>query len=99
MKWSLRWLAGTKHFPESKTLSRIQNTSRILGRVLNSGKSFGFWEVFLDSGKSFGFWEVFLDSGTCLDSGKCFVPTNHGRSLFLIGGVELKGGSLEGSHR
>ena len=51
----------------------------VLGSVLDSGKCFGFWEVFLDSGKCFGFWEVFLDSGKCfwilgsvLDSGKCF---------------------------
>ena len=50
----------------------------ILGSVLDSGKCFGFWVVFLDSGKwfwilgsvldsgkCFGFWEVFLDSGKC----------------------------------
>ena len=49
--------------------------------VLNSGKCFGFWEVFLDSGKCFwilgsvfGFWEVFLDSG------KCFVLMSHRRT-------------------
>ena len=28
--------------------------------------------MFLDSGKCFGFWDVFLDSGMFLDSGKCF---------------------------
>ena len=67
----LPWLVGTKHVPESKTLPRIQNISSagtcfwILGRVLDSGKCFGFREVFwnlgrvLDSGKCFGFWEVF----------------------------------------
>ena len=68
----LPWLVGTKHFPESKSISqnpktrpRNQNSSSsgtcfwILGSVL------GFWEVFLDSGKCFGFWEVFLDSGQC----------------------------------
>ena len=38
-----------KYFPESKTLPRIQ----ILGCVLDSGKSFGFWDVFLESGKCF----------------------------------------------
>ena len=43
---NLPWLIGTKHFPESKTRSRIQNF-------------FGFWEVFwilgsvLDSGTCF----------------------------------------------
>ena len=54
-----------------------------LGRVLDSGSVFGFWEVFwilgrvLDCRKCFGFWEVFFDSGAC------FVPTNH--RLFVIG--------------
>ena len=71
---------------------------RILGRVLDSGMCFGFWEVFwvlgrvLDSGKCFGFRDVFLDSGTCfwilgrvLDSGTCFVPTSH-RRMFMFSG-------------
>ena len=41
------------------------------------GSVFGFWEVFLDSGKCFGFWEVFWILGSDLDSGKCFVPMGH----------------------
>ena len=41
--------------------------------VLDSGKCFGFWEVFWILGSVCGFWEVFVDSGTCLDSGKCFL--------------------------
>ena len=38
----------------------------ILGSVLNSGKCFGFWEVFLNSEKCFGFPEVFLIFGSVL---------------------------------
>ena len=58
--------------------------------VLDSGKCFGFWEVFwilgsvLDSGKCFWILGSVLDSGKCfwivgsvLDSGKCFVPMGH----------------------
>ena len=54
---------------------------------MDSGKCFGFWDIFFASGKCFGFWDVFLDSGKCfgfwdvfLDSGKCFIPASHGRS-------------------
>ena len=61
------------------------------GRVLDSGKCFWilwmcfeFWEMFLESGTCFGFWEVFLESGTCLDSGKCFVLTNHRRFTCIV---------------
>ena len=39
----------------------------ILGSVLDSGKCFVVWEVFLDSDKCFEFREVF-----CMDSGKCY---------------------------
>ena len=42
-KFKFHRLIGTKHFPESKIIPRIQNT-------------FGFWEVFWRS--VFGFWEV-----------------------------------------
>ena len=42
----LPWLVGTKHFPESK--NTFQNPKHLLP-----------WDVFLDSGKCFGFWEVF----------------------------------------
>ena len=57
--WYLRWLIGTKHFPESKT-------------VLDSGSCFVFWEVFLRSGKCFGSWNVFWTLGCTFISGKCF---------------------------
>ena len=50
----------------------------IRGRYLDSGKCFGFWNVFLDSGTCFGFWEVFFILGRVMDSGKCFVPMRHG---------------------
>ena len=89
----LRWLIRTKHFPDSKTLPRIQTHPRIwiLESVFEFWDVFGFREVFLDSGKCFwilgnvfGFWEVFLDSGKCcwvlgrvLESGKCVVLTSH----------------------
>ena len=45
--------------------------------VLDSGKCFGFWEVFVDSGTCFGFWEVFWILGRVLDSGKCLVLMSH----------------------
>ena len=50
-KFKFHRLIGTKHFPESKIIPRIQNT-------------FGFWEVFWRSvfgfwGSVFEFWHVF----------------------------------------
>ena len=58
----LWWLIRTKHFPDSKHTSqnpkdfpesKTHPKIWILGSVLDSGKCFGFWEVFLDSGKCF----------------------------------------------
>ena len=59
----------------------------ILGSVLDHGKCFVVWEVFLDSGKffwilgsvldsgkCFGFWGVFLDSGKCFGLWEVFCP-------------------------
>ena len=37
----------------------------ILGGVLDSGKCFGFWDVFLDSGTCFRILGSRLDSGMC----------------------------------
>ena len=68
-----------KLFPESKTLPRIQKhfpssktsqNSKILPRLQNtsqndSGKYFGFLDVFLVFGTRFEYWEVFLDSWKC----------------------------------
>ena len=70
--WYLRWLVGTKHFPEfkntsqnpkhnpeSKTLPRIQKhfpKSKTHPRIQNN---FGFWDVFCILGSVFTFWEVF----------------------------------------
>ena len=39
--------------------------------------------MFLDSGRCFGFWDVFWILGSVLDSGKCFVPTSHRRKASL----------------
>ena len=77
----VRSLIRTKHTPQSKntsqnpkTLPRIQKhfpesgfwkVFWILGRVLDSGKCFGFWDVFLDSGKCFWILESVLDAGKC----------------------------------
>ena len=42
--------------------------------------------MFSDSGKYFGFWEVFLDSGTCfLVSGTCFLVS--GTCFWILGRV------------
>ena len=65
------WLVGTKHFPKSKTLPRIQNTfqnpkhfpeskntsqnPKTLPRIQNTSQR----------RRCFGFWDVFLDSGKC----------------------------------
>ena len=38
----------------------------ILGSVFDSGKCFGFWEVFCSVGSVFGFWEVFWIPGSVL---------------------------------
>lgn len=45
--------------------------------LLDSGKRFGLWEVFLDSDKSFGFRQVLWILGSIMDSGKCFVSMSH----------------------
>ena len=45
---------------------------RILGRVLDSGTCFGFWDVF---------WIL----GSVLGSGTCFVPTSY-RRMFMFSG-------------
>ena len=47
------------------------------GRILNSGRVFGIWEVFRDFVKSF--WIM----GRVLDSGKCFWILDLGRVLSL----------------
>ena len=39
---------------------------------LDSGKCFGFLELFWILGSVFGFWKVFRILGIVLDSGKCF---------------------------
>ena len=57
-----------KHFPESKTHLRIQKHVPESKDVLDSGKYFGFLDVFLLS--VFGFWEMLSD----LNSGMFFVP-------------------------
>ena len=75
-----------KHFPESKNTSqnpkrfpRIQNRSRIqnTSQIWILETVFEFWDVFWIPGSVFGFWEVFWILGSVLDSGTCFVPTNH----------------------
>ena len=45
---SVPWLIGTKHFPESKTRTRIQKHVRESKSILDTGTCFGF-----DSGKRF----------------------------------------------
>ena len=49
----------------------------ILGCVLDSGKCFGFRDVFLNSEKCY--WIV----GIVLDSGMCFVPMSHHMNLMI----------------
>ena len=94
---------GTKHFPklkhfqESKTLPKIQNTSQnpkhlLLWDVfLDSGKCFGFWEMFWILESVFGFWEMFWILGSVLDSGKCFgfwkVFLDSGTCFWILGSV------------
>ena len=74
MSRKIRWLIRTKHFPDSKTLPRIQkhipetktgpriqNTSQ----NLDSGKCFGILGgVFWILASVFGFWEVFWILGS-----------------------------------
>ena len=60
-------LPRIQNVPESKNTS--QNPS-----VLDSGKYFGFLDVFLVFGTCFGFLEVFLDSGTCFGLWEVFCP-------------------------
>ena len=61
-KVKVPWLIGTKHFPESKTLPRIQN---------NSQNPKHFW--ILGSVLAKCFWIL----GRVLDSGKYFLLTSH----------------------
>ena len=74
---NLRWLVGTKHVPESKTLPRIQkhvpeskNTSQNPKHVPEFKNTFQNRDLgcVLDSGKSFWIWIL----GSVLDSGMCF---------------------------
>ena len=58
-------------FLDSRKCFWILEVFWILGSVLDSGKCFGFWNVFLDSAKCF--WIL----RSVLDSGKRFVPTSH----------------------
>ena len=66
------------HPKKTKSHPRIQNASQIpkhcwiLGSILDSGKHFGFWEVFWILGSVFGFWDIFLILGSVLGSGTCF---------------------------
>ena len=66
------WLVGTKHFPKSKTLSRIQNTfqnPKTLPRIPKhfpesktrprGGGVLVSGTCFWILGNAFGFWEVF----------------------------------------
>ena len=59
---NLPWLIGTKHFPESKTRSRIQKCFGLCQVLWILGCVFGFWVVFWILGSVFGFWlwEVFF---------------------------------------
>ena len=80
---SVRWLIGTRHFPElkntfpesksnpqnPKTLPRIQKK---LPRIQNTW----FREVFWIMGYVFGFWHVFLDSGKFFHGGAKNHPSN-----------------------
>ena len=68
-----------------KALVITQNTSPKPKTLLDSGKCFGFGDMFLDSGKCFGFWNVFLDSGTCF--GFCEVFFLFWDELWILGSV------------
>ena len=80
----VRWLVGTKHFPESKntsqnpkTLTRTQNTSqnpntlpRNQTHILHTSKNPKYFCLIL--GRVFEFWYVFWSLGSVLDSGTYF---------------------------
>ena len=61
----------------------------ILGRVLDSGKSFGFWEVFWILGRVLDFGKCFLILGRVMDSGKCFIHTRHCKNTTQITIINL----------
>ena len=67
-----------KHFPESKTHLRIQKHVPESKDVLDSGKYFGFLDVFLLS--VFGSWEMLSD----LNSGMFFCPYEQPYTTFVI---------------
>ena len=76
----VRWLVGTKHFPESKTLPRIQKhlpESKTLPRIQthfqetkHTSKNPKYFCLIL--GRVFEFWYVFWSLGNVLDSGTYF---------------------------
>ena len=70
-----------KHFPESKSVLDSGKYFGFLQVFLDSRKYFVFLELFLDSGKCFGFWEVFLNSRKCFGFWDVFWIL--GRLLFL----------------
>ena len=76
---NIRWLVGTKHVQNPKTLLRIQNTFESpkhfpQSKTLRSENPKALViiqntspkpKTLLGSGKCFGFGDMFLDSGTC----------------------------------
>ena len=67
---SVRWLVGTRHFPELKSTfpeskSNSQNPKTLPGihKKLPRIQNTWFWEVFWVMGYVFGFWKVFFMVG------------------------------------
>ena len=97
-KCSVRWLVGTKHFPESKTHPRIQkhfpeskNTSqnpKQVPKTKNTSKNPKYFpesKTFSGSGTCFGFWEVFLNYGMCFGFREVFLDS--GKCSWILGRV------------
>ena len=90
----LRWLTGTKHFPEFKNTAHnpkhipesIQNNFGFWDVFCILGRVFTLWEVFWILGHVFGFWDEFWTLGCIFISGtwfrfwEVFVSMSHSRS-------------------
>ena len=64
-----------------RTLARIQNPSQKTKNTPKNPKYFPDSKTLLDSGKCFGFWDIFWILGHVLDSGMCFWILGHVLSL------------------
>ena len=97
-RYYLRWLVGTKHFPESKNTSQNPKTLPRIQKHFTESKTLPRIQKHVPESKTLPRIQNVLDSGPCfwilgsvfgfwavfLDSEKCFVPTSHRNYVFVL---------------